>query len=226
MRNLGEEARPLAFMPIPASTAGLADAVYDQLAHAIINGSLPPGERLRINELAEAMEVSRTPVREALQRLARLHLVEIVASRETRVTTPPPTAAVDTFEYTGYQIGITANMAARRMTPDELTHAIERLDNMMEASKNDDLDRLYTEAREFSRILAQGARNTVLIGVLREAGLAMERNIRHTRVTVLPADRRLVAYQHIKDALIARDGAAAERWLRIQHGIVEFPNDA
>ena len=58
-----------------APTAGLADGVYERLRSAIVRGELRPNERLVEADLADWLEVSRTPVRECLQRLATERLV-------------------------------------------------------------------------------------------------------------------------------------------------------
>lgn len=56
-------------------SAGLADGVYQRLRSAIVRGELRPNERLVEADLADWLEVSRTPVRECLQRLATERLV-------------------------------------------------------------------------------------------------------------------------------------------------------
>jgi DNA-binding GntR family transcriptional regulator len=57
------------------SATGLADGVYERLRSAIVRGELRPNERLVEADLADWLEVSRTPVRECLQRLASERLV-------------------------------------------------------------------------------------------------------------------------------------------------------
>ncbi len=64
----------------------LRDDVFHHLRHAIVDGSLAPGEQLRDLELAGWLGVSRTPVREALLRLAEAGLVESRPGRSTIVT--------------------------------------------------------------------------------------------------------------------------------------------
>lgn len=79
-------------MPIPASVSPerprilLRDEVHDRLRTAIVDGTLMPGERLRDEELSRWLRVSRTPIREALTRLARVGLVELEPNRFTRVS--------------------------------------------------------------------------------------------------------------------------------------------
>ncbi|MEU0794480.1 GntR family transcriptional regulator [Amycolatopsis sp. NPDC005961] len=70
----------------PARRRGLADEVADRIRDAIFDGTYAPGSQLREVELAEALGVSRGPVREALLRLEREGLVRGEWHRGTTVT--------------------------------------------------------------------------------------------------------------------------------------------
>jgi DNA-binding GntR family transcriptional regulator len=63
----------------------VVDAVYQNLLDAIYNGGLPQGQRISDIRLAEQMGVSRTPVREAIQRLRDIGIIEASPNRFTRV---------------------------------------------------------------------------------------------------------------------------------------------
>ena len=65
--------RTLVKVPRRAST--LADEAYRQLANAVLSGTLRPGDRLIMDRLAEQLDLSRTPVRDALRRLEKEGLV-------------------------------------------------------------------------------------------------------------------------------------------------------
>lgn len=79
-------------MPVPTKSAAtidrrlLRDDVYRQLRDAIVDGMPAPGEQLRDGELATWLGVSRTPVREALLRLAEAGLVVARPGRSTTVS--------------------------------------------------------------------------------------------------------------------------------------------
>lgn len=78
-------------MPIPVDAPTvdrtlLRDDVYRRLRDAIVDGTLTPGEQLKDNELAVWLGVSRTPVREALLRLASSGLVVALPGRSTTVS--------------------------------------------------------------------------------------------------------------------------------------------
>ena len=79
-------------MPIPPADPGfdrtlLRDDVYRRLRDAIVDGTFEPGEQLKDLELAAWLGVSRTPVREALLRLAQSGLVLAQPGRSTAVST-------------------------------------------------------------------------------------------------------------------------------------------
>lgn len=76
------------------SQATLTSTVYEELRRDILEGRLPPGERLRIDALCERYQVGASPVREALNRLAATHLVEQVDQRGFRV----PAVSLEEFD--------------------------------------------------------------------------------------------------------------------------------
>jgi DNA-binding GntR family transcriptional regulator len=65
----------------------MSDAAYERLREAIVRGDLVPGEKIKDADLAEMLGLSRTPVREALTRLAETGLVESKPGVYTRVST-------------------------------------------------------------------------------------------------------------------------------------------
>ncbi|MHB1007293.1 MAG: GntR family transcriptional regulator [Chloroflexota bacterium] len=72
--------------PLRERAYSLSQQVYDELLGAIVERRLMPGERLMLDDLAAQLRVSRTPVREALSRLAMEGLVKPVGSRGMCVT--------------------------------------------------------------------------------------------------------------------------------------------
>ena len=71
--------RPLE--PIRRSAGSLGDAVYQRIIDAILVGDIVPGARLVMDQLAEELDISRTPVRDALRRLEREGLLEPAGRR-------------------------------------------------------------------------------------------------------------------------------------------------
>lgn len=70
-----------ALRPIPRNAENLADVAYRRLSDALLTGEIPPGERLVMDQIAERLSISRTPVRDALLRLERENLIEPAGKR-------------------------------------------------------------------------------------------------------------------------------------------------
>ncbi|MGM7699886.1 GntR family transcriptional regulator [Microbacterium sp. A84] len=204
---------------LEAQGHALGDRVYESISGAIVEGRLAPGERVSDKELAEALGVSRTPVREALQRLSWAGLIEMSPSRYTRVTEVTEEMIASTLEYTGLQAGIALQLAVRRMDDAELAEAIAQLDRMIEASDAEDAADLMFASRIFVGYLTRLSGNPVLGKVMHEASLLAERNLRQARPVLGTREFRGDCYRKMRLSMLARDADAAERWFRAQHGI-------
>lgn len=84
----------------------LADLVVERLVRAIGDGEFRQGSRIRDADLAESLQVSRMPIREALQRLEQIGLIETAASRFTRVTPVTRELAEESLAFAGYAGGV------------------------------------------------------------------------------------------------------------------------
>jgi DNA-binding GntR family transcriptional regulator len=77
------------------ATSPVVNSVFDRVLSAVHEGRLLPGQRISDSQLAEQLGVSRTPVREALQRLREIGIIEASASRFTRVAIVSPKQTAD-----------------------------------------------------------------------------------------------------------------------------------
>ena len=107
-------------MPVPTSEPTterqlLRDTVRSRLREAILDGTLEPGERLHDDELVAWLQVSRTPIREALSDLVRAGLVEMAPNRWTRVATPDAGQAVEAVQTLGVLYGGAVRLAVPRL---------------------------------------------------------------------------------------------------------------
>ena len=193
----------------------LAEEVFQQLGTAIVTGELAPRERIRDAELALQMHVSRMPIREALQRLERIGLVRMYPSRYTEVTPLTDQIVADSREFAGFQAGFVARLAAERMTEHERDVASTLIDEL-DATIDDPT--AYSLARKalFGR-LSEFARNALQHSLLREASMALARNLHH----LAPDDRAATLGLHaeLREALRTGDPDAAEQVSRAIHGL-------
>ena len=94
--------------------------VYAELKRRIVLIEYEPGEVLREKDLIDEFGVSRTPIREALIRLEAEGLVRIIPSSSTMVTEVSFQNLKDVFEVRSYVIRLAGELAASRITDDEL----------------------------------------------------------------------------------------------------------
>ena len=97
-----------------------ADDIALVIEEAIVSGELAPGTVLRQEHLSEQFDVSRTPIREALRRLAALGLVSFVPNRGVRVRTISREELHEAFMVRAELEGLATEVAATLITPDEL----------------------------------------------------------------------------------------------------------
>jgi DNA-binding GntR family transcriptional regulator len=109
--------------PVPRQT--LREQVYATLLDAIVSGALPPDSRLRDGDLAAELHVSRTPVREALQRLEDEGLVQTVPGSQTRVTPLRESDAREAVPVVAALHGLAARHAVPLLTQDDFTRLRE-----------------------------------------------------------------------------------------------------
>lgn len=199
--------------------AALRDEVYARLGEAILDGRLAPGQQLRDQELAEWLGVSRTPVREALQRLARTGLVEVAPNRYTRVSVPDTALLKETHEFVVLMLGNIVRLAVERCSDDQLAAVVERLDDLIAVSRADDRLGIIDRSAILFATLTHAAGNRAYVIVMREAEFVIRRNLAGWHPYIGCAGQRTDVYEEFRSALLARDADRAERALRAQHGL-------
>jgi DNA-binding GntR family transcriptional regulator len=102
-----------------------ADDIALTLEEAIVAGEIAPGTVLRQEQLSEQFQVSRTPVREALRRLAALGLVSFVPNRGVRVRTLSRDELREAFLVRAELEGLATELATPRITEEGL-EALDR----------------------------------------------------------------------------------------------------
>ncbi|WP_223693928.1 GntR family transcriptional regulator [Leifsonia poae] len=178
-------------MPLPVKDTKpverqlLRDVVYTRLYDGIIDGTLEPGETLLDEKLTAWLGVSRTPVREALMKLADIGLVEMAPNRYTRVA-PIDLRAIDEAIYA---TGILHEHAARTGIPQLTPAAITRLEKLArdarKHAKSADLPALGADLNAFFHELEEATDNRVLLAVAE--GLSPQL-LRYVTVWELPFD--------------------------------------
>jgi DNA-binding GntR family transcriptional regulator len=140
----------------------LRRAVYDEVQRRIVDGRLQQGQRIFEDQLAQELDVSRNPVREALQALQSEGFVELEPRRGARVAVITAERANELFELREALEGMVARLAAQRRTPDQLL-GLQRLVQLgAAAARSGDLLALPALNTEFHRLLCNAANNAML----------------------------------------------------------------
>ncbi|GAA2886142.1 GntR family transcriptional regulator [Microbacterium esteraromaticum] len=196
----------------------LAEGLFQLIGERIVSGDLAPGARIRDNELAAELSVSRTPVREALQRLERIGLVMMYPSRYTEVTSVTPEQVETAHVFAGLQAGIIARLACRRLSADE----VEVVCGLIRAVPADLADAAATSRARHAVVgfLAARSGNTLQQSLVGEASLALSRALKTHEV---PAERHpavAAACADLEEALRLGDADAAEQACRRMYDVI------
>jgi DNA-binding GntR family transcriptional regulator len=197
----------------------LSDKAYQLIRHKIITLELPPQSAIDEQALMQDLQVGRTPIREALQRLAAEGLVFLAPRRGMFVSEISITDLQKIFELRLVLEGFSARLAARRATEAQLA-AMEALMRELDQIRDQDGKALMAIDEQFHELLYQAADNELLADTLRRL------HAQSFRVWHLVLDRlgsvSAAMEQHIAitQALQAKDEALAETL--VQEHISEF----
>ena len=158
-------------MPIPETDATLdrrllRDDVYSRLRDAIVDGTLAPGEQLRDVELAAWLGVSRTPVREALLRLADAGLVVAQPGRSTTVSSLDMRAIRDARDVVAAMHELAVREAVGSLTKADLKAMRDANRRFRTALEEKDLEAALRADDELHGVLVAVAANRALTAVL------------------------------------------------------------
>lgn len=148
----GAAAQPGA--PPRAQRASLVDQAYREIKQRIMNNSYRPNLQVLEQDLALQLGMSRTPVREALIRLEKEGLVEILPRRGMRVVPISPEDMREIYEVlTCLEARAAERLAERKPSPEELAPLIEAVERMEVALKASDLEAWAEADEKFHRLL-------------------------------------------------------------------------
>jgi DNA-binding GntR family transcriptional regulator len=150
--------------PSMVRTRSRAEFVYESLRDAISDGRIAGGERVREEEVAARLGVSRTPVREALQRLQQRGLLIFGPTRGLVVAQLGHAQVVELYAMREILEGSAARFAARHATTEEIA-TLYRLQEQLRAAEGDDL--LHKSLnRRFHQAIYEAAHNRYLMQML------------------------------------------------------------
>ncbi|MGE5767153.1 MAG: GntR family transcriptional regulator [Bacteroidota bacterium] len=192
--------------------ASLADQAYEGLLAAIGAGRLKPGERVRETALAEQLGISRTPIREALQRLARDGLVQLDARNGARIAELSLGAIQELYDLREILEGSTARLAALGASANDL----QRLNAILakEAAHLDDPAALAKLNKLYHRTLCEAANNRYLSSAVATFSTTLVLLGPTTLAAHSRADESHAEHRAVVEAVAAGDAERAEALMR------------
>ena len=192
----------------------LREIAYERLKESIRNGVLQPGEPLSETSVSEELNISRTPVREAIQQLAQEGLVQVLPNRAV-------TVAALTFEEVMNVLHVRillepeiARLSAESMSDKQLKKLLKAMEEMESAAERDERTQWSRWDHVWHETLAEACPNS-LLGKL---GLGMRDRIQHLAVDAQTPGSRLLActeeHRAVVEAILKKDGGAARDGMR------------
>lgn len=201
-------------LPIARST--LPEAAAERLRTLIVEGTLAPGAKLNERELCEQLGVSRTPLREAFRMLAGDGLLVQLPNRGAQVVALSREDARHAFEMMGALEGFAGELAAVRVTDDDIA-GLRVLQAEMEAAHGrDDLPTYYRINRAIHDAINAMAGNPVLTQTYRTLNARLHALRFRSNFNRAKWDQAVAEHRSMIEALAARDGAAL-RDLLVRH---------
>lgn len=193
---------------------GLHELARDRLRTQIVRGDLAPGVALLETQLSEELGISRTPLREALKLLAAEGLLELRSNRSAQIAPLRQNEIDEIFEVISAIEGTAAQLAASRITNQELKRLTQLQERMEAHHDNRKLEEYFKINQEIHGFIVACAKN----GILRSTHDTLLARAERARYFALSSSRTrwddsVREHRQILKALKARDAEAACRAL-------------
>ncbi|EMF57723.1 GntR family transcriptional regulator [Streptomyces bottropensis] len=177
-----------------------------RLRDSIVRGELVPGEKVRDGELAECLGLSRTPVREALARLADIGLVEAKPGVHTRITTLNPRDAAKTLAVLRSLDRLAIETAVPVMTEHDFRRMREANREFERAVAANDIGAALDADDRFHAVPIEAADNPVLSRIVEQLHPQIHRILHRKFATLLGGRNTIEHHDELID--VCADGNA------------------
>jgi DNA-binding GntR family transcriptional regulator len=209
--------------------ASLGEKAYYLLREKIVCLELKPGDTIREHELMADLQVGRTPIREALQRLARDHLITLAPQRGAFVRELSLTDLARITEIRVQNCGLAARLAAERATASQRADLQRMLARIRKLGIHPDQRTMMRLSHRIHALVADASNNEFLAELLdRYYHLSLRvwfmfmDQISKVRAEN-PEHPAIAQYTELLEALLAGDADRAEQAMR--HHIQDWDKD-
>lgn len=209
-------------MPIPSDHAKpirktAKESAFNQIQQWIIDGTLHAGEKLNDVELAKALGVSRTPIRESLQLLEVQGFVEMFPGKATQVTEVEKESITDLLPPLAALQALSAELAIPNLTEETIALLKNTNERFAEAVRTNKTFNALKIDEEFHQIIVDTANNPYILSMVASLQAHVRRLFFHNSIVL--TENSIEEHDEIIELMKKRDGAKVsavmrENWLR------------
>ena len=192
-------------------TLQLGTRAYRALASGIVGGQIEPGTQLRPDTIAEQLEISATPVREALHRLEADGLLVKLPYQGWFVREFTEQEVRQLYEMRAAMECFGVRLACQRMTSGELDWLREHQSVGQEALTQDDMEAYRVYNRDLHAAIIKAARNSYLSSMMSQLSLQTQMLMAQTIRLVGRPSRAIEEHHELIDLIANRQESSAER---------------
>jgi len=201
---------------IEISRVTLHDQVVARLRTMLVEGRIPQGAKLNERTLSEQLRVSRTPLREAIKLLAAEGLVDLLPNRGAVAVKLTEADVLDTFEVLAELEGMSGELAARRISDEQLSELRASHYEMMACFERQDLSGYYRLNAQIHTLINDAASNPVLTSTYKSINARVQSLRFRTNQNTAKWKRAIKEHEAMLEAMTERDSAAM-RAILVQH---------
>lgn len=194
----------------------LREWAYSQLREMIVTGELAPGSVIHEGDLSERLEISKSPLREALRQLHQEGLIDTVSNKGSRVATLSEQDIEEIYQLRAYIEAMAVRLACERHTAQDIADLRDGIERLEETKLSCDLRAIAELDIGFHLRLAEVGGNRRLIRIQQNLQTEMLRLVMRQFVDWGEAAESDAVRRHaaIVDAIAANDPDGAEREMR------------
>ncbi|WP_130864041.1 GntR family transcriptional regulator [Bacilliculturomica massiliensis] len=194
-----------------AAGSSLSTNLFNQLRTDILQGKLKPGEKLTEQRVCNEYTVSRTPVREAFQKLEIDGLIETIPNRGAFVVGITTRDIQDMYELRKAYEAIAVRWAIERITKEEFEELQEAYEFMEFYTMKKDADKMLNINMHFHELIYNAAHNRMLLHVLTSYQVYTKQTRTNHRYVDGYLEEVLAEHKQIFQAFVDQDPEAGTR---------------
>jgi DNA-binding GntR family transcriptional regulator len=202
----------------------LADRAYEQLRHALMNGSFHPGQKLTIRKIAAVLGISATPARDAISRLVSERVLESGPNRTVSVPALDSQRLREIYLLRTALEGVATELGAKNMERAQI-ESLERVQlALIAAMDRNDYKRVLAENEEFHFTIYRASNMPMLVEAIQQLWLKLGPSLNLLYPSYNRSRKGVSHHLDIVSALRAGDAAGARRSMEedLRDGAIEL----